>query len=57
MRADSVTLGPITLGDHPFMTTDLTFLAPFLGREIAGVIGYGVLSRCGPATGQDRPAP
>jgi hypothetical protein len=45
-RAEIVTLGPITLRDHPIMTTDLSFLTPFLGREIAGVIGYGVLSRC-----------
>ncbi len=45
-RASTVTLGPITLRDHPIMTTDLSFLTPFLGQEVAGVIGYGVLSRC-----------
>ena len=45
-RAKVVDLGPITLSDHPIMTTDLSFLTPFLGKEIAGVIGYGVLSRC-----------
>lgn len=45
-RARTVQLGPITLQDHPVMTTDLSFLTPFLGEEISGVIGYGVLSRC-----------
>lgn len=45
-RAELMQLGPMTLRDHPFMTTDLTFLKQFLGDDIAGVIGYGVLSRC-----------
>lgn len=45
-RSQTLQLGPITLRDHPVMTTDLSFLTPFLGEEISGVIGYGVLSRC-----------
>jgi len=45
-RAEEMVLGPITLRDHPLMATDLSFLKPHLGEEIAGVIGYGVLSRC-----------
>ncbi len=45
-RASELALGPLTLRDHPIMITDLSFLTPFLGDEIAGVIGYGVLSRC-----------
>jgi len=45
-RAATLSLGPITLRDHPFMTTDLSFLETHLGKEIAGVIGFGVLSRC-----------
>lgn len=45
-RATSVSLGPVTLHDHPIMATDLSFLKQHLGEEIAGVIGYGVLSRC-----------
>lgn len=45
-RADSVTLGPLTLQDHPIMSTDLSFLKQYLGEEICGVVGYGVLSHC-----------
>jgi hypothetical protein len=45
-RADSLALGPLSLRDHPLMSTDLSFLEEHLGYEIAGVIGYGVLSRC-----------
>jgi hypothetical protein len=33
------------MSDHPVMATDLSFLKPLVGEEIAGVIGYGVLSR------------
>ena len=45
-RASTLTLGRITLRDHPVMTTDLSFLEAHLGKEIVGVIGYGVLSQC-----------
>ncbi len=45
-RAETLSLGPMTLRDHPLMSTDLSFLKQYLGEEIAGVIGYGVLSRC-----------
>ena len=45
-RASALVLGPLTLQDHPLMATDLSFLEQHLGAEIAGVIGYGVLSRC-----------
>lgn len=45
-RAESLTLGPATFQDHPLMATDLSFLKQYLGDDIAGVIGYGVLSRC-----------
>lgn len=45
-RAKKLTLGPATFEDHPLMETDLSFLSPLMGEEIAGVIGYGVLSRC-----------
>ena len=45
-RAESMKLGPIMLADHPIMTTNLSFLKIHLGEEIAGVIGFGVLSRC-----------
>ena len=46
LRATTLELGPLTLRDVPVMKTDLTFLEEPLGVEIAGVIGYGVLSRC-----------
>lgn len=45
-RADTLSLGPMTLRDHPLMSTDLSFLKQYLGEEIAGIVGYGVLSRC-----------
>ena len=45
-RAETLSLGPVTLRNHPLMSTDLSFLKQFLGEEIAGIIGYGVLSRC-----------
>jgi hypothetical protein len=46
LRAATLVLGPLTLRDVPLMKTDLTFLKGPLGVEVAGVIGYGVLSRC-----------
>ncbi len=45
-KAKTMKLGPLSLTDHPIMTTDLSFLKQHLGEEIAGVIGFGVLSRC-----------
>lgn len=45
VQADSVTVGPLTLRDHPMLVTDLSFLKPHLGEEIQGVLGYGVLAR------------
>lgn len=45
-KARTLTLGPISLADHPIMEADLAFLEPLLGEDIAGVIGYGLLSRC-----------
>lgn len=44
--ADTLTVGPLTLRDHAVMETDLSFLTPHLKDEIAGVIGFGVLSAC-----------
>jgi hypothetical protein len=45
VTAGSLTIGPLTLRDHPMLVTDLSFLRPHLGQEITGVIGYGVLAR------------
>ncbi len=45
-RADTLTIGPLTLRGHPLMATDLTFLREHLKEDIAGVLGYGVLARC-----------
>ncbi len=44
-RASSFVLGPVTIDDHVLMESDLSFLEKYLGVPIAGVIGYGVLSR------------
>lgn len=46
LRAGTLVLGPLSLEDVPMIAVDLSFLREHLGREIAGVIGYGVLSRC-----------
>lgn len=46
VSAEELVIGPLTLRDHPMLVTDLSFLTPHLGEEIAGVIGYGVLARC-----------
>lgn len=43
-KAKTLTLGPAKLTDHPIMTADLTFLKQFMGEEIYGIIGYGLLS-------------
>jgi predicted aspartyl protease len=46
LRAGSLVLGPLSLEDVPMIELDLSFLKPYLGEEISGVIGYGLLSRC-----------
>lgn len=46
LRAKELELGPVVVRDVPLMQTDLSFLAEHLGVEIAGVIGYGLLSEC-----------
>jgi hypothetical protein len=44
-RPASLTLGPVTL-DKPLMVVmDLSFLDVFMGEQIAGLIGYGMLHR------------
>lgn len=45
-RADLMELGPMRLPRHTLMLADLKFLTPHTGERIAGVVGYGVLSRC-----------
>lgn len=45
-RAVSFVLGPLTLEDLPMIEIDLSFLTAPLGEEIAGIVGYGLLSRC-----------
>jgi predicted aspartyl protease len=45
-RAARLTLGPVTLEDHPLMATDLSFLQEHLGEDVAGIIGFGLLTQC-----------
>jgi len=45
-KAKTLTLGPGAFTEQPMMETDLGFLKQHLGDEIAGVIGFGVLSKC-----------
>ncbi|KAA3614376.1 MAG: hypothetical protein DWQ01_01345 [Planctomycetota bacterium] len=39
-------IGPLRIEKSVFLELDLSFLEPVFGVEIAGIIGYGVLSRC-----------
>lgn len=41
----TMTLGPITLDKPVFVGLDLSGLDPYMGVQVAGVIGYGVLGR------------
>jgi hypothetical protein len=44
-RPDSLTLGPVTM-DRPLMVTlDLAFLDQYMGRRVAGLVGYDLLAR------------
>src|SRR5262249_2293011 len=43
---DSISLGPVTLDKPILVGSDLSFLKPFMGETIAGVIGFDFLSRC-----------
>jgi hypothetical protein len=45
-RADTLSLGRVTLHDCRLMQTDLSFLKQYLGEEIEGIIGYDMLARC-----------
>jgi hypothetical protein len=45
-RLDSMKLGPLTLEKPVAIDLDLEFLTAPLGRPIAGVVGYDVISRC-----------
>jgi hypothetical protein len=56
VSADALTLGPLTLRDHPMLVTDLSFLKVHLGEEISGVIGFGVLARSVVALDLDEPS-
>ncbi len=56
LRAKDFTLGPLTLEDLPMIELDLAFLKPHLGEEIAGIVGYGLLSRCVATIDLDKPA-
>lgn len=46
LRADTFVLGSVILADLPMIALDLSFLKPHLGEEIAGIVGYGLLSQC-----------
>lgn len=46
LRADTFVLGAVVLADLPMIALDLSFLKPHLGEEIAGIVGYGLLSQC-----------
>jgi len=45
-RANSLTLGPVTIEDPIFMGLDLSFLKAPFGVDVAGILGYEFLARC-----------
>jgi len=55
-RAKELRLGRLCAADHPIMGVDLAFLEPHLGEKIAGVIGFGVLSKCVAVLDLEKPA-
>ena len=55
-RAKDIQLGAMKLSDVPLMETDLSFLDVHMGEKIAGVIGFGVLSRSVAVIDLEKPA-
>jgi len=45
-RVEELTLGPLTLAGQKFVGIDLAFLKPHFGVDVAGIVGYDMLSRC-----------
>jgi hypothetical protein len=45
-RAQSLTVGPLTLAAPVFLGLDLGFLAQPFGVEVAGIVGYEFLAHC-----------
>lgn len=45
VRADSLVLGPMTMDRPVAIVMDLSFLDQYMGTPIAGIVGYGLLSR------------
>lgn len=45
-RVGELTLGPVTLADQAFVGIDLSFLKPYFGVDVAGIVGYDLLARC-----------
>lgn len=45
-RAEKLELGPLVVEDPVFMGLDLEFLEAPFGVEVAGILGYELLSRC-----------
>jgi hypothetical protein len=44
VRADTLTVGPLTLRDTVLVTMDLSFLDAHFGVPVAGIVGYDVLA-------------
>ena len=44
-RPQSLTLGPMTMRDPLMVNLDLSFLEQYMGRRIAGLVGYSLLMR------------
>jgi hypothetical protein len=46
LRGTSLEIGPLTLAKPFFVEMDLGFVRQALGKEVVGVVGYDLLSRC-----------
>ncbi|MCC6677408.1 MAG: aspartyl protease family protein [Phycisphaerales bacterium] len=45
VRPDSLVLGPMTMDRPMAVVMDLSFLDQYMGTPVAGIVGYGLLSR------------
>jgi len=45
LQGGALQVGPLAVREPVFVELDLSFLTPFFGEKIAGIVGFGVLAR------------
>lgn len=45
-RVDALTIGPVTVHGQALIGLDLSFLKPYFGVDVGGLLGYDLLARC-----------